>query len=421
MSEKLVATVSLYEQLFNHLHEPLCVFDTDDNEVFSNSIFVAMGSDFKQDMLQQWANRKTKALKHCWVNNRLVRFAEFANGYAFIVNDTDKENSIAEVTLRKLSEAMKHSDDIYAATAEAISECLPWRWVAITRFKSKHRLEVLTFLDNHEKMQETEYDIVGTPCEMVVDTNSFTLFSDVLAAFPNYQSLHEMGAKTYAGLVYRGVDNQPLGHVMVMHDKRDVDFTLAEDVISVSTLALASHFQLHNAKSQLKEVQEQAKVDALTGIGNRLAYDSILNYVESTQHLQRAHDWTIAIIDLDGLKPLNDNVGHNAGDQFIRLMATELDKIGRQDDHAFRIGGDEFAVIFSQSTPAFISSLIGRFSKAIHRVRTAMQYPVNASIGFASLSEAENDIEKWIALADQRMYRNKKSKKDANLTAVKVN
>lgn len=420
MSDNHSATISLYEQLFNHLPEPICVFDNDDNEVFTNSNFEWMGDDFKQEMLNQWAARKTKALKHCWVNNRLVRFASFEHGYAFVVSDTDKENSIAEVTLRKLSEAMRYSDDIYAATAEAISESLSWRWVAITRFKSKHRLEVLTFLDNHERMQETEYDIVGTPCEMVVDTNSFTLFSDVLAAFPNYQSLHEMGAKTYAGLVYRGADNQPLGHVMVMHDKRDVDFALAEDVISIATLALASHFQLHNAKSQLKEVQKQAKVDALTGIGNRLAYDSVLNYVESTQHLQRPHDWTIAIIDLDGLKPLNDNVGHNAGDQFIRLMATELDKIGRQDDHAFRIGGDEFAVIFSQSTPAFISSLIGRFHKAIHRVRTAMQYPVNASIGFASLNEAENDIEKWIALADQRMYRNKKSKKESQSNVINI-
>lgn len=411
-NQNLSLTTSNCHTLFDNLVEAIIVFSDDGKVVFYNHAFNIMADQFKQQLITQVAHDKGPSTTVFWREDRLIKRTLLSEGFAYLIAPPRAEDSIAELTLKKLSNALEHSENMYVAAAEAIYQCLQWRWVAITRFRTPTRLEVLAFWDTNTKLDEYEFDLVGTPCEMVVDTKKFTFFSDVLSAFPNYQALHKMGAKTYAGLVYRGPDNQPLGHVMTMHDHRDVDFVLAEEVINIATLALSSHFQLHKATVQLKEVQQQVKIDTLTGVGNRHAYEDTLLSVNQQYSQNANNDWTIAIIDLDNLKPLNDNMGHNAGDSFIKLMATELGKIGRQTDMAFRIGGDEFAVIFNQSSSVFVSSLLDRFDKALHRVRLALQFPVGASVGLSFLSETQGDIDKWTSLADERMYENKRKKRD---------
>lgn len=410
-SKALSLKSSSFFALFDHLIDGIIVFDRDNQVVFKNRVFDLLPDEFKRSLINEAERGASPHTSVFWRADKLIKKIGLDDGYAYMIAPPRIESSIAEVTLKKLSDALEHSENIYVAAAEAIYHCLGWRWVAITRFRTPKRLEVLSFWDTNQKLDEYEYDLVGTPCEMVVDTNKFTLFSDVLAAFPNYQALHEMGAQTYAGLVYRGKDNQPLGHIMAMHDHRDVDYTLAEEVINIATLALSSHFQLHKATVKLKEAQKQVKIDGLTGIGNRHAYADAIEQVSNQYSIDDDKDWTIAIVDLDNLKPLNDNVGHNAGDNFIKLMAVELSKIGRQTDLAFRIGGDEFAIIFTQSSSVFVNSLLERFQKALDRVRLALRFPVGASVGLAFLSEAHGNIDAWTALADERMYKNKKAKK----------
>jgi diguanylate cyclase (GGDEF)-like protein len=343
----------------------------------------------------------------------VIKRVELDIGCAFFISPARKDQSIAEMTLKKLSTAMNNEQSIYHAAATAIAQHLPWRWVAITRFKSRNTLEVLAFLDNRQALQNYEYDLVGTPCENVFDTSRFTMFTDVGKAFPNYQALQALGAQTYAGLIFRGSDNTPLGHIMVMHDQRDVDFGLAEDVINMTTLALSSHFQLQSANLKLKEVEAKVKVDGLTNIGNRYAYESEISKITDSVAAGDDAPWTIAIIDLDSLKPLNDKRGHGAGDRFIKLMAIELAQIGRQGDLAFRIGGDEFALLFNHSSPTFIGVLTSRLKKAIERVRLNLDFYIDASMGCAFLYETKGDIDAWINLADQRMYQNKSDKKQS--------
>lgn len=397
--------------LFDHLIDGIVVFDSNNDVVFENRVFSLLPDDFKQPLLGEAKRGASPHTLVFWRADKAIKKIGLENGYAYMISPPRVESSVAEVTLKKLSDAPENSENIYVAAAEAIYQCLGWRWVAITRFRTPKRLEVLSFWDTNQKLDEYEYDLIGTPCEMVVDTNKFTLFSDLLAAFPKYQALHDMGAQTYAGLVYRGPDNQPLGHVMAMHDHPDVGYSLAEEVINIATLALSSHFQLHKTTAKLKEAQKKVKIDELTGIGNRSAYASAMEEVAEKYSQDNSNDWTIAIVDLDNLKPLNDSVGHNAGDNFIELMAFELNKIGRQTDLAFRIGGDEFTIIFTQSSNVFVSSLMDRFNKALERVRLAMQFPIGASVGLAILSEVEGDLEAWTALADERMYEHKKANK----------
>ena len=403
-------TADNFAHLLDNIPDAVVAFDASGVVAFFNRSFELLDDTVKDSLINEVKDVGAPNTSVFWRHDSLVKKVVLTNGFAYLISPNKAESSVAEATLRKLTNALEDSTDIYYAAAKAIYECLSWRWVSITRFSSPNKLEVLASLDNNKKVDLVEYEWVGTPCQLVVETNRFTFFSDVVDAFPAYTGLKEMGAQTYAGLVYRGSDNQPLGHVMAIHDHRDVDFTLAEDVINIATLALSTHFQLHRTTAKLKEAQEQVSIDCLTGIGNRHAYEEALRRVKQKVSEGEQH-WSLAIVDLDNLKPLNDNVGHNAGDSFIQLMAVELNKIGRPGDMAFRIGGDEFAIIFEQSGEGFVNSLMGRFIKAVERIRLALNFRVGASIGLAALAEVDGDIEKWISLADSRMYEEKQSKR----------
>jgi diguanylate cyclase (GGDEF)-like protein len=407
--------------MINSVTDAVVVFNHQGTALYYNRAFEQLDHELKAEVSSDI--KKSFSEPNCVFEHRrkLIRRLVVDEGYAFIIGPEHAHESIAERTLRELSAAVSISDDIYVAAASAIFSCLGWRWVVITRFSSPERLEVLAFLDNGERQDEYEYEFAGTPCESVVDTKRFTMFSDVSLAFPDYKALSDMGAKTYAGLVYRGTDNQPLGHVMAIHDSREVDFSVTEDVIGTATIALSSHFQLLKTHSKLVEVEALARVDCLTNIGNRQAYQSTLETVIQEVSATGNLSWTIAIVDLDHLKELNDERGHSVGDKFLQLMASELARIGRTEDYVFRIGGDEFALIYRQSNSVFISSLLQRFEKAVERVRLALNFYINASIGCAVLDEVGGDVNECVKLADKRMYSMKSKNKgmlDVSTTVI---
>ena len=397
--------------LLNHVSDGVAVFEQSGNLVYCNKRFEALEPVLKKRLLDNAKSAHSEFESVYFASKRLIKQVDLNTGFAIYVSPERKQQTAAEHTLNVLMQALDEGSDIYQSAAKAIQSCLKWRWVAITRFNGPNRLEVLSFIDHQNPLEKFEYDVAGTPCEMVVDSNKFTVFSDLQRIFPNYEALKEMGAQTYAGLIYRGKDNQPLGHIMAMHDSPDVDFGITADVINIATIAISSQFQLHNTVTQLQSAEKRVRSDGLTGIGNRLAYDDALEQVEESYLSNPTRRWTMAVVDLDRLKPLNDNQGHAAGDNFIKLMASELANLGRESDLAFRMGGDEFAVIFAHNNQSFINVIMSRFNQALLRIRANLQFNVDASICFASLHEVNGDIARWSKLADERMYENKSNHK----------
>lgn len=405
-------------ETFEHISDAIVIFDAHGKIVFHNKAYVELSPSLQDCLITpEQCNYPGMGVLQ---TKKMLKKITLSDGHGFVIKQPRHHETAAEKTLKVLMNALQSSNDIYASAALAIQQCLGWRWVAITRFTddTSEHLEVLSFLDKEQHLDTFEYAVAGTPCEMVVDTNEFTVFSNLEKAFPDYAALQEMGAKNYAGLVYRNADGKPLGHIMAMHDSDDVNFSIAEDVINIATIALSSQFQLHKTVSQLANAEQRMRKDGLTGIGNRVAFDDAIMRAGQSYHANAHKDWTLAIIDLDNLKPLNDYHGHAAGDNFIKLMATELANLGRQSDTAFRIGGDEFAIIFSHNGNKFIDVIRHRFGQALQRIRSNLRFNVDASIGFATLYEAKGSLEQWSALADQRMYDEKTLHKQTPLSHV---
>jgi diguanylate cyclase (GGDEF)-like protein len=114
--------------------------------------------------------------------------------------------------------------------------------------------------------------------------------------------------------------------------------------------ALADHVKLvedgrERFRRGMQEAVAKASIDALTGLGNRLAFNVMIEEITRRENVDpAAGTWLIAMIDLDGLKVVNDSQGHERGDELLSAVGEGLARLGDLI-RAFRLGGDEFAII----------------------------------------------------------------------------
>lgn len=101
----------------------------------------------------------------------------------------------------------------------------------------------------------------------------------------------------------------------------------------------------------------EAFTDALTGLGNRRAFDR-----DPAAALvdRRAHGLLLAMVDVDGLKTVNDTLGHPVGDRVLQVIAAALRSHVRTEDRVYRLGGDEFAALSTSRDPEALETRLGR-------------------------------------------------------------
>tara|TARA_R110002073_G_scaffold81204_1_gene195069 strand:+ start:428 stop:1921 length:1494 start_codon:yes stop_codon:yes gene_type:complete len=162
--------------------------------------------------------------------------------------------------------------------------------------------------------------------------------------------------------------------------------------------------------SKVKELEEKSQHDGLTGARNRGYFDETLKR-EFYLSLQHALPLTVAMIDLDHFKKVNDTYGHPVGDALlITTVRTILSQI-RQDDTLSRYGGEEFALILPGSTLLSTRKLLLRLKDSIaaisHKLEDGRTVNVTVSIGFATTMDSTANFEKpddLIKAADLALY-----------------
>jgi diguanylate cyclase (GGDEF)-like protein len=163
-----------------------------------------------------------------------------------------------------------------------------------------------------------------------------------------------------------------------------------------------------------------AREDRLTGLSNSRAF-----FERAAYELERARRLTrplsVAYLDLDGFKQINDRHGHDKGDEVLRMVGRTLTKICRRTDIAARLGGDEFVILFPESDAVATQSLLERLRTGLSKALTASGHAVTASIGVACFESPPDSVEELLTPADELMYRVKRSGKNAVLIEESVN
>jgi diguanylate cyclase (GGDEF)-like protein len=161
---------------------------------------------------------------------------------------------------------------------------------------------------------------------------------------------------------------------------------------------------------ELKKLQVNAATDSLTGLYNRRLFEEYFD-----KELNRARRYSqhvaLVIMDLHRFKEVNDRFGHPKGDQALQLAASTLRKSLRTSDYAFRIGGDEFALLLPQSDPEQAGAL-GRRVRAVYEAAIQplrLDVPLSLDYGVAVYPEDGDQKEVLIRVADERLYQQKLS------------
>jgi|GEM_PF-2285895 len=163
-------------------------------------------------------------------------------------------------------------------------------------------------------------------------------------------------------------------------------------------------------QAHTRSMAEAALLDTLTGLGNRRAFDLDLE-VAIASALRHGHPVGLIMLDLDGLKRVNDTEGHQRGDELLATFSRALRAVLRREDRAYRLGGDEFAVILDHADPLGAPGLLERVNAAVHHVRERGFPNAQVSAGVAFYSSESRTARDLVRLADDRMYLQKRQRK----------
>lgn len=208
-----------------------------------------------------------------------------------------------------------------------------------------------------------------------------------------YQSLtkNNINSLVLFPLIFR---NKLLGYIWAIDFKID-NTPKIKEALELTTAVLSSEISNY---LMLKELTRLSSKDLLTGVNNR---NELNNYMQELE--ERNEDLPISVIflDINGLKAVNDNEGHTAGDTLIKTAAMVLCNVFKENE-IYRAGGDEFTVIVENTTEGKINNLILKLKDM------SKMYGVSFAIGYSLCDNTSKVVKTWKE-ADEHMYEDKKN------------
>jgi diguanylate cyclase (GGDEF)-like protein len=168
---------------------------------------------------------------------------------------------------------------------------------------------------------------------------------------------------------------------------------------------------LSTLRDALDHERELARTDSLTGAANSRAFAERARF-ELKRAARYNHPFSLAYIDVDNFKVVNDRFGHGAGDDLLRAVAETLNANVRPTDTVARLGGDEFALLFIEAGYKEAQAAIRRVQKALAETARESGWPVTFSIGMVTCEDPVESVESLVKMADTLMYAVKRGSKN---------
>jgi diguanylate cyclase (GGDEF)-like protein len=217
------------------------------------------------------------------------------------------------------------------------------------------------------------------------------------------------------------IEDAPMGAVQAHREavaawfglRADQLGVLSDEVILAMSERLAGEGRLQGQIAELRSTAQHwaalARTDALTGLANRRAAEERLQQ-ETKRAVRYSRPLTVLIADVDGLKAINDQHGHPAGDAVLTELATRLGRVVRASDLLARWGGDEFLMISPETDAEAAAQVAERLVREAGGIVEAGEARIacGLSVGWATATE-NVDARRLVRAADQALYRSKQS------------
>lgn len=168
--------------------------------------------------------------------------------------------------------------------------------------------------------------------------------------------------------------------------------------------------------ASLIQYSRYAARDPVSGLHNRRSFEEMLQR-EAARSRRLGTGFAVVFLDLDNMKIINDRYGHTRGDEVIHGVGERISNLLRPYDFAARYGGDEFVVLLStivqEEGPAVAATLIERIADSTVALARTMGIPLSISTGAACWPLDGGNVRQVLALADERMYTEKRRRKGA--------
>ena len=401
-------------------HENLFTF-LKDNAVFSENTYDAVEHDL-QKVVKGRAKFNSQGISYYMVYQPVG------------LNDWSILGIVQTAAVNSPDEKIMH---VTIVAITVLATCLLLLLLRLSSLNAEYKLKHQELLHQALKAQKEQTDqlFYGMTCivdrytvvDLLKDRYEYHEYSNSNNLYPetdSYQNLLDTDARNY--IVLSDTENIKISHLLnkeylqkVLHkgngimkieySKRTENIYKIMNVVAVEWDEAGIPQKVMMISQDIgkrHELENLANTDGLTGLFNERYFSSVLHRKE-----QKKLPFVLYYLDLDHFKPVNDTYGHDMGDKLLKAVAERLLKCIRSNDFAFRIGGDEFALIISaemddslcmQTKMRIVQSLLLPYEidgKTLH---------IGASCGYAVYPLETEDTGKIRILADQRMYAEKK-------------
>lgn len=246
------------------------------------------------------------------------------------------------------------------------------------------------------------------------DANLYSILSRITSAVPE--------ATIHTALTYYSTEDMKTDFSDYIKENWGIAMSIVAVIFLIITLLLLRI--IHVEKKALKEankvnaLNKKVYVDTLTRLRNKAGYTDYVNLLSERVKSGEVKDFCVCVFDCDDLKYINDRYGHQMGDEYLKNASRLICRIFEHSP-VFRVGGDEFIAFLLNRDYENRDELLVRFeqeSTAINESAVNEWEHVNVSLGIARYdADTDKSIEDTEARADEKMYENKRRRKEARM------
>jgi len=187
-------------------------------------------------------------------------------------------------------------------------------------------------------------------------------------------------------------------------------------------LKVATLTDISNLIRKQRELRAMSMIDELTGLFNRRGFMTLAS--KRLRHADRTgRSLLLMFADVDGMKWINDNLGHNVGDQALEEFAQVLTRTLRRSDVAARIGGDEFVAVMLDTDEGHAIRVVDRITATLEAVNSkpGRPYLLSCCMGITRYAPGDRcSLEELVKRADEKMYQHKIDREDSSFKAKPI-